>query len=145
MREQSDVGRRLAVGDKASVTRSFSPADVAAFAEITGDRNPVHLDQAYAAQTQFQNRIVHGILTAGLISAILGTELPGPGCIYLGQNLKFIGPVFIGSPVTAHVEVIKIRDDKPIVTLHTSCVNEAGELVVDGEAVVRVPWLMEKL
>jgi acyl dehydratase len=128
---------RFRVGDTAAMTRAFSAEDVAAFAAITGDDNPVHLDEAHAATTRFGRRIVHGVLTAGLISAVLGTRLPGPGCYYLGQTLRFKGPVFIDAPVKAEVEIIAIREDKPIVTLRTSCTTEAG-VVIEGEAVMMI-------
>lgn len=91
----------LKIGDSASLTKTFSDADVRAFAEISGDKNPVHLDEAYAAGTRFKQRIVHGMLTAGLISAVLGTQLPGPGSVYLRQSIDFRTPVLIGDTITA--------------------------------------------
>ena len=126
----------IKVGDSASLTKSFSDADVRSFAEISGDKNPVHLDDDYAAQTQFKKRLVHGMLAAGLISAVLGTELPGEGCIYLSQSINFRAPVFIGDTVTATVTVIKVREDKPIVTLETVCKNQDDVVVIEGEAVL---------
>jgi 3-hydroxybutyryl-CoA dehydratase len=110
--------------------------DVLAFARLTGDTNPVHLDDEYAAQTRFGRRIVHGAFGAGLISAVLGTQLPGPGAIYLHQTLDFLAPVFIGDTITATVEVIAIRSDKPILTCRTTCTNDRGERVLDGEAIL---------
>ena len=107
---------------------------------MTGDKNPVHLDDAYARTTRFGGRIAHGMLTAGLISAVLGTKLPGPGAIYLNQTLKFTAPVRIGDTITATAEVTAYREDKRIVTLKTDCTNQRGELVLTGEAVL----LMEK-
>jgi acyl dehydratase len=112
---------------------------VRTFAELTGDTNPVHLDEEYAATTPFGRRIAHGMIAAGLISATLANDLPGPGTVYLGQDLKFRGPVFLDDTVTVKVEVVKVRDDKPIVTLSTVCTNQDGEVVLDGEAVVMVP------
>ena len=129
----------IKVGDSASMSKSFSDADVRKFAEISGDNNPVHLDDEYAAQTQFKKRLVHGMLAASLISAILGTDLPGEGSIYLGQNIKFRAPVFIGDTVTATVTVIKVREDKPIITLETVCKNQDDEVVIEGDAVLLAP------
>ncbi|WP_119071936.1 MaoC family dehydratase [Aggregatilinea lenta] len=127
------------VGAKASCTKTFSDDDVRQFAHITGDENPVHLDENFAANSRFGRRIVHGILTVGLISKLLGNDLPGPGTLYMGQTLKFKAPVFIGDTVTATVEVIKIRADRGIVTLDTTCVNQDGTVVLEGEAVVMLP------
>ncbi|MBT3314591.1 MAG: MaoC family dehydratase [Anaerolineae bacterium] len=126
----------IKVGDSASITKSFSDEDVRKFAEISGDKNPVHLDDEYAAQTQFKKRLVHGMLATSLISAILGTELPGEGSIYLGQSISFRAPVFIGDTVTATVTVIKVREDKPIITLETVCKNQDDVVVIEGEAVL---------
>ena len=126
----------IKIGDSASITKTFSDADVRKFAEITNDKNPVHLDEAYAAKTQFKRRLVHGMLTAGLISAVLGTELPGEGSIYLSQSLKFRAPVFIDDTITATVTVIKVREDKPIITLETLCKNQDETIAIEGEAVL---------
>lgn len=124
------------VGTRASITRTITDADVRRFAELTGDDNPVHLDAGYAATTRFGERIVHGILTAGLISAVIGTQLPGLGAIYLQQNLKFTAPVHHGDTITATAEVVAVREDKRIMTLRTVCVNQDGRPVIEGEAVV---------
>ena len=129
----------IELGDRASLSKSFSAGDVRQFAEISGDRNPVHLDATYAAQTRFGRPIAHGMLVVGLISAVLGTELPGPGSIYLSQTLQFRAPVYIDDTVTAMVEVTAIRPDKPIVTLKTVCINQSGQVVIEGEAVLLVP------
>ena len=129
----------IKVGDSASITKSFSDEDVRKFAEISGDKNPVHLDDEYAAQTQFKKRLVHGMLTAGLISAVVGTELPGEGSIYLSQSINFQAPVFIGDTITATVTVIKIREGKPIITLETICKNQDDLVVIKGEAVLLKP------
>ena len=129
----------LKIGDSASLTKTFSDEDVRSFAEISGDKNPVHLDDEYAAVTQFKKRLVHGILTAGLISAVLGTELPGPGSIYLSQSINFRAPVYIGDTITATVTVVKIREGKPIVTLETICKNQDDVAVLEGEAVLLAP------
>lgn len=129
----------LKIGDTASLSKTFSDEDVRAFAAISGDKNPVHLDEEYAAKTQFKKRIAHGILTAGLISAILGTQLPGEGSIYLGQQLNFKAPVYLNDTITATVTVIKIHERKPIATLETVCKNEDGVVVLNGEATVLFP------
>lgn len=129
----------LTVGDKAKVRKIFTADEVAAFAKISGDANPIHLDEAYAAGTVFGKCIVHGMLVASLFSRLLGMELPGEGTIYLGQSLRFTAPVYVGEEVTATVEVIKTRGDKPIVTFRTFCENGKGETVIDGEAVVKLP------
>jgi acyl dehydratase len=128
----------LKVGDTASLTKTITDADIRAFAELSGDRNPIHLDDAYAATTRFGRRIAHGMLAASLISTVLGTELPGVGTLYLSQNTRFLAPVYPGDTVTARVTVTKVRDDKPIVTLETICENQDGELLIKGEAVVLV-------
>lgn len=128
----------LSVGQSAQLVRTVREADIVAFAQVTGDTNPVHLDADYAAKTSFGGRIAHGMLSAGYISAVLGTTLPGPGAIYLSQTLKFKRPVRIGDEVTAVVTISEINEAKAQVTLATVCkVN--GKAVVDGEAVVMVP------
>src|SRR6266404_8040344 len=130
----------LKVGDTASLTRTITDADIRAFAELSGDRNPIHLDDEYAATTRFGRRIAHGMLAASLISTVLGTELPGIGTVYLSQNSQFVAPVYPGDTVTARVTVRKIRNDKPIVTLDTICENQRGEMLIKGEAVVLALW-----
>lgn len=125
---------RFSVGQRASFSKTITEVDVVLFAGITGDFNPVHIDPEYAKRTRFEARIAHGLLTAGLISGVLGTMLPGPGSIYLGQQLKFLAPVYIGDTVTVEVEVIGVRADKPILTLKTECYNQRGEKLVEGEA-----------
>ncbi len=129
----------LSLGMTASRTRTITDEDVRLFAQASGDTNAIHLDDAYAAQTPFKRRIAHGMLTASLISAILGGDLPGLGTIYLGQELKFKAPVFIGDTVTATVELVKYREDKRIATFRTTVTNQDGVLVVEGEAVVIAP------
>ena len=128
------------VGDTAKSVRSFSADDVERFAESSGDRNPIHLDEDFARASMFGERIVHGMLVASLFSGLLGGTLPGEGTIYLSQSLSFKRPVPINAEVTAIVRVIKIREDKPIVTLETTCVDAGGEVVIEGEAVVMVPF-----
>lgn len=129
----------IKIGDSASASRIFTDTDVLTFAEISGDKNPIHLDEEYASKTRFGRRLVHGILTSGMISALLGMILPGPGSIYLSQTLNFRAPVFIGDTITATVKVIKIRNDKPIITLETICENQEGTHVIEGEAILLAP------
>ncbi len=131
----------MKIGESASLSKVFYEDDVRQFAEISGDKNPLHLNEEYAAQTRFGKRLVHGMLTAGLISAVLGTKLPGEGSIYLSQSIKFRAPVFIGDEVRATVSVTDIRTDKKIVTLKTICTNQHGSLVLEGEAVLLLPSL----
>ena len=127
----------LKIGQKASVQKTFTAADVTAFAGISMDVNPVHMSDAYAKNTVFGKRIVHGILTSGLISAVLANKLPGPGTIYLGQELRFTAPVYLGDDVTAEVEIIEIREEKKIVKLSTTCTNQDGKTVITGTATVK--------
>ena len=128
----------LTVGQSAELTRTVAASDLDAFAAVTGDTNPVHLDEAYAAATPFKGRIAHGMLSAGYISAVLGTRLPGPGAVYVSQSLSFRRPVRIGDEVTAEVKVTAIDAARGRVTFATQCVV-AGKTVVEGEAVVIVP------
>ena len=129
----------LKIGDRASRTKTITDEDVQLFARATGDTNPVHLDEAYAAESRFGRRIAHGMLSGSLISAILGNDLPGSGTIYLGQEFKFKAPVYIGDTITATVELVKFREDKRIATFQTTCANQDGVLVIEGEAVVIAP------
>lgn len=129
---------RLKIGDSASFQKTITADDIERFAELTGDRNPVHLDDDFARRTRFGRRIAHGMLGASLISAALAQELPGPGTIYLSQTLRFEAPVYPGDTITARVEVTGVRQDRPIVTLATTCTNQRGEVVISGEAVVLV-------
>lgn len=130
---------QLREGMTASRTRTITDELIRLFAEASGDMNSVHLDDAAAAQSRFGRRIAHGMLVASLISAVLGNDLPGVGTIYLGQDLKFKAPVFIGDTITATVEVVKFREDKRIATLKTTVTNQDGVVVIDGEAVVIAP------
>jgi acyl dehydratase len=127
----------LAVGDRAELTRVAGEADIADFVVSVGDYNPIHSDRAYAAGTTFKERIAPGIWTAGLISAVIGTRLPGPGTIYLSQDLRFVRPVLFGDTVTARVEVVEANLEKNRVRLKTSCVNQHGDEVLVGEALVK--------
>lgn len=128
----------LQPGDKASRTTIITDEIIRAFAALTGDTNPVHLDDDYAAGTRFGRRIAHGMIAAGLISAVLASDLPGPGTIYLSQTLQFKAAVFPGDSITTTVEVRHVRPDKPIVTLGTVCRNQDHVVVLEGEAVVLV-------
>jgi len=128
----------LSVGQTAEMSRVVGAADIEAFAEVSGDINPVHLDEAYAKTTTFGERIAHGMLSASYLSAILGTRLPGPGCIYLSQSLRFRRPVKIGDLVVAKVTVRTLDEGRGHVTLDTSC-EVGGKTVVDGEALVIAP------
>lgn len=128
----------LSLGQSAEIVRTVGAADIEAFAAVSGDVNPLHLDEAYAKTTPFGERIAHGMLSAAYISAVLGTRLPGPGAIYLNQTLRFRRPVKIGDEVTARVTVEALDAEKGRVTLATVCLV-AGKAVVDGEAVVMVP------
>ncbi len=125
-------------GDSASLSKTISDDDIRAFADVTGDRNPLHLDEEFARQTRFGRRIAHGMLSASLISAVIANELPGQGSIYLGQTLQFVVPVFLGDTVTARVTVSAIREDKPILKLETVCTNQRNEVVIRGEATVLI-------
>lgn len=128
----------LSVGMTAGYSRTVTDADVVLFAGITGDSNPVHLDQEFAKTTMFEGRIAHGMLTAGFISTVLGTKLPGPGCIYVSQNLKFKAPVRIGDTVHARATITAIDQERGRVTVETVC--RVGEtVVIKGEAELLVP------
>ncbi len=127
---------KFSVGDSAEIIRTIEQTDIDAFASVTGDHNPVHVDEEFAKTTRFGKRIAHGMLTASLISAVLANKLPGEGSVYLGQTLKFVAPVFPGDEITARVTVKEIREDKPILKLETICVNQRDEVVIRGEATV---------
>ena len=129
----------LAIGQKASYSKLVSEQDIVMFAAVSGDVNPVHLDEEFAAQTMFGGRIAHGMLTGAVISAALAMEMPGPGVIYLGQSLRFSRPVMLGDEVTVHLEVVKKIDGKRFVTLDCEVVNQHGKVVASGEAQVMVP------
>ncbi len=129
----------LRPGDFAEFSKTVTEADVVLLAGITGDFNPAHMDQVWASKTRFGGRIVHGIFSAGLISAAIGTRLPGPGTIYLSQELKFLSPVRIGDTLTARVEVVEILERRNRARLLTQVRNQAGTLVVEGNAWVMPP------
>jgi len=128
----------LEVGTRGVFSKTVTEADIVNFAGVSGDTNPVHLNEEFAATTRFGTRIAHGMLSASFISAVLGTKLPGPGCIYLSQSLKFLAPVKIGDSVVAQVTVTELRPEKRRAMLKTVCT--VGETtVIDGEALVYVP------
>lgn len=135
------MSKVVQVGDKAARQRTFTEADVHQFADLTGDHNPVHLDAEFAAGTQFKAQIAHGMLVGSLFTGILGEELPGPGSIYMSQNLSFKAPVYLGQEVTATVEVTNIREGKGIVSLDTYVTDQEGKVLVKGDAVLFVPWM----
>ncbi|MEI6987066.1 MAG: MaoC family dehydratase [Rhodospirillaceae bacterium] len=128
----------LVVGMTAVYAKTITDADIVLFAGVSGDSNPVHLNQEYAAETMFKGRIAHGMLSAGFISTVLGTKLPGPGCIYIAQNLKFKAPVKVGDTVVARATIKEIIAEKKRVTLTTVC-TVGVTVVIDGEATVMVP------
>jgi len=128
----------LTLGMSATLSRTVSEADILMFAGVSGDTNPVHLDEEFAASTMFGGRIAHGMLSAGLISAVFGTRLPGPGCIYLSQNLKFKAPVKIGQTVVARVTVKELKSEKRRAVFSTVCTC-GDTVVIDGEAELWVP------
>jgi 3-hydroxybutyryl-CoA dehydratase len=129
----------MSVGDSAQFSKTVTETDIYLFAGITGDFNPAHVDEAYSRKTYFGTRIAHGLLSAGFISTVLGTRLPGPGSVYLRQELTFLGAVKIGDTITARVEVTEIDAVKGRVKLLTTCDNQEGQRVLTGEAVVSPP------
>ena len=129
----------IKLGDFAENTRTIAESDVYMFAGITGDLNPAHTNAVEAANGMFKERIAHGMLSAGLISAVLGMQLPGPGTIYMGQTLKFTAPVKFGDTITARAEVIDINLEKNRLKLRTTCMNQNNKMVLDGEALVMPP------
>lgn len=129
----------LQVGMAAEFAKTYDEWDIDVFAALTGDLNPAHVDEAFAVRTIFHGKIAHGMLTASLISAVLGMRLPGPGTIYLAQELRFLRPVRIGDTITARVEVIELVKEKNLARLRTTCTNQEGEVVLDGTALVMPP------
>lgn len=121
------------------MSKTYGEWDIDTFAALTGDLNPAHVDEAFAKNTIFKEKIAHGMLAASLISAVLGMRLPGPGSVYLCQELRFLKPVRIGDTVTARVEVIELQREKNLAKLRTTCTNHKEELVLDGIALVMPP------
>lgn len=131
--------QEIQIGQKATYSKTCTEADIQLFATVSGDVNPVHLDAEYAKGTVFEQRIAHGMYTGALVSAALALELPGPGTIYLGQELKFKAPVFIGDEITVTLEVESVREDKAIVGLICTCSKQDGTVVAQGKATVIAP------
>jgi 3-hydroxybutyryl-CoA dehydratase len=129
----------LKVGDVAEFAKTVAETDIYLYAGITGDFNPAHVNEAYAKTTFFKTRIAHGMLTAGFISAIIANQLPGPGTIYLKQDLSFLAPVHMGDTITGRVEVIELNVEKNRVRLKTTCSNQDGVMVISGEGLVSPP------
>lgn len=129
----------IQIGEKATFSKTITEADISLFAGITGDFNPIHVNQEAAEKTIFKKRIAHGMLTGALVSTVLGTTLPGMNTIYISQEFKFVAPAFIGDTLTATVEVIDKRDDKNMLTMKTIVSNQDGKEVVTGEARVMKP------
>jgi 3-hydroxybutyryl-CoA dehydratase len=130
---------QLKVGDTAEFAKTVAETDIYLYAGITGDFNPAHVNEAYAKNTFFKTRIAHGMLTAGFVSAIIANQLPGPGTIYLKQELSFLAPVHIGDTITARAEIIELFTEKNRVRLKTTCSNQEGVTVLAGEALVSPP------
>lgn len=129
--------QELKIGDSAQLTRTITEKDVEEFARVTGDTNPLHLDEGYAQKTLFKGRIAHGLLSMGLFSTILGNIFPGHGTIYLSHEIKFLAPVRIGDTITARVEVLELNFEKNRAKFKTTCINQDGKIVVDG-----IAWAM---
>lgn len=129
----------IKVGDSGSFTKTVTETDVYSFAGISGDFNPAHINEHYAKETMFEGRIAHGMLSAGFISTVLGTILPGPGAIYMGQDLKFLKPVLFNDTITATCTVTEIIEDKKRIILDTVCTNQDGDIVIDGSAKMFLP------
>ncbi len=134
----------LSVGLEASLIRTVGPQDLHAFSDLTGDSNPIHLDDAYAASTPFKRRIAHGMLSASYISAVFGTKLPGPGCVYISQTLNFRAPVHVGDEVMATVRVMDLIEARKRAIFGCTCAV-GDRVVVEGEAVIMIPSRVPKL
>lgn len=139
MVEKGRSSADLSVGESATFQKTISESDVYLFGGVTGDLNPAHVNEVYAEGTRFKKRIVHGMLSASLISGVMAMKLPGHGTIYLGQTLKFTAPVYIGDTIEAKVTVAEINVEKNIVKLDTTCTNQDGTVVVEGVATVMPP------
>ena len=131
--------QEIHVGDVASFSKTISESDVYLFAGISGDVNPAHLNEEYARGTMFKKRIAHGVLSLGLVSAVLGNQVPGPGTIYLKQEVKFLAPVYFGDTITAQIEVVEKMEERNRIRVRTWCTNQDDTIVLDGEAMVMPP------
>jgi len=129
---------QINLGDQYTVTRNISDQLIRSFAELSGDHNPIHLDEDFAATTRFGRRIAHGMLSGALISSVLGNEFADEKIVYLSQTMRFVAPVFVGDTITVTATVASIREDKPIVTVQTVCSNQDGETTMTGEAAVMI-------
>ena len=129
----------LHIGDAAEFTKTISESDIYLFAGVTGDLNPAHINDSYAQNTFFKTRIAHGMLLAGFVSGVIGMKLPGPGSIYIRQELKFLAPARIGDTITARVEITQMQSEKNRITLRTTCTNQENTLLMDGEATISPP------
>ena len=135
MTESTAVGPlQLWVGQSAQRTKTITDADLRAYAEITGDYNPLHFDDAFAAGTRFGRRVAQGGITAGMLNALVAMDLPGPGTVFMSQTLTYRGPAFVGDTLTARVEVVSLKPDKPVCQLKFEVSNQRGELILDAEA-----------
>ena len=126
----------IKMGQSAEVVHKVTEEDIKTFGDLSGDYNPIHFNEEWAKTTMFEGRIAHGIPTAAYISTAIGMHLPGPGTVYMSPSMRFLGPVRIGDTITARVEVVKLNDEKQRVTLQTTCTNQDGKVVLDGEALV---------
>lgn len=126
------------IGQSATLKKVFKSDEVMAFADLSLDNNPIHIDEDYAEHSRFGRRLVHGFFVGSLISAVFGTKLPGEGAIYLHQEMNFRKPVFHGDEITATVTVTDIRKDKSILYFDTKCENDRGEVVIEGKAILKV-------
>src|SRR5690625_478730 len=125
----------IEIGQKASITQEITEGNILIFAGATGDLNPVNINEDFAEKTKFTTRIAHGMLSVSLIAAVLGRKLPGEGSVYVSQDVKFKAPVFIGDIITAEVEVIAKDIERNRITLNTTCMNQSGQIVIEGQAV----------
>ncbi len=129
---------KFEIGQKAESVKVITQEDIKLFGVLSGDKNPIHFDSEYAKTTPFQKVIAPGLYVASFISAVLANQLPGPGSIYLSQEVRFMSPVFIGDAITTQVEVLSVRNDKNILELLTVCKNQSGQVVLKGKALVKV-------
>ena len=125
----------LSVGQRATRSKTVTADDVKRFAELTGDRNPLHFDESFVAKTRFGRLVVQGGLTTGLLHALVAMDMPGPGTVFLNQSWQFTGPVFIGDTITAEAEVLEVHETKPVTKLRIAVTRQSGETVLEGEAV----------
>lgn len=128
----------LTLGQSAESARTITEQDVLRFADVSGDHNPVHVDEAFASRTRFGGRIAHGMFVASMISTAIASDLPGPGSVYLGQSLKFLKPARIGDTITVRLEVLELIPEKKRARLATTCRNQGGETILEGEALIMI-------